>query len=275
MKILAAKILVALTIGVSGVGPAAAQEVAIAPAQFRDDVAALLRAERPDLCIRVVDEWTLHFGESEEACEHFLAIDNMYREYLSDPGRLEDLQSRLARSGIAIMSGRDMSNFANRLVVVLRPAGYAAFDDRFEVVSRSFAGDLIAVMMLDSELTLSAVNPENLVEHDMSADEGFALAEINLRERMGDVVIESVDGMEVVGAESGLATGLLWLSESCTPQSEGSRALVFDRNTYVMVGQDDEANTAFDRVAGAIISGGGSLSGTILSCNQGTWMGAE
>lgn len=267
-------IVVAAAIGAAA--PAHAQSI-VSAAEFRDEVIALLRAQRPDLCIRIQDEWTLHFGPDESTCANSLAIENMYREYLSAPSRKADFQARLARTGVAMLAGPpDTSNLRSRVVVVLRPLEYANLFEDSTVVHRPFAGDMIAVLMLDSPETLIAMSPEALSEHGLSEQVAFDLAATNLKDRMGDVQVATEMGIEIIEAETGLATGILWLPESCGPQSEGDQALIFDRNGYLRAaGADGDAVRNFRMVAEGMIADNASLSRSIITCRVGSWVAAD
>ncbi len=269
------RIALALALGTAA-APSHAQDV-VAPAQFRDEVIDLLRSERADLCVRIADDWTVYFGPDAAACEHVLATENMYREYARDPSRKADLQGRLARMGLAMMAGPpDTSNFRNRLVVVLRPEGYASILENSTAVHRPFAGDMIAVLMLDSPETLAAMGPEALSDHNLSEAEAFELAEANLKDRIGEVRTTTELGIEIVEAESGLATGLLWLPDSCRSESEGDQALVFDRNGYLRVGTDDRAAIqSFRMVAEGSIADNATLSRSVIVCRAGSWVAAD
>lgn len=255
--------------------PASAQDV-ISPAEFRDDVIGLLKAARADICVVVVDDWTLHFGTNEAECGNTLNIDNMYREYLGTPSQRAELQSKLAATGLGMLAERDLSDFESRLVVVLRPAEYAVLGDGEPAVHRPFAGDLIALLMLDSATTLSTLDAGTLSDHDLSEDQAFAQARRNLPDRMGDVVVEVIEGITVIGAESGLATGLMWLPDSCDAVSEGRRAHILDRNTYFQVdGRDAVAAGRFAEISAGLIANDAALSRTVLVCESGAWVTSD
>jgi hypothetical protein len=255
--------------------PARAQRV-LGPAEFRDQIGAALHTLGPDLCVRAVDNYTLHFGPSQSECDSFLYIDNGYNEYLSNPGTLAVIVQRYLPIASQLLSG-DIAREGgerNRIVVVLRNSDYARLcgvpADTF--VSRPFAGDLIAILMLDSPTHLMNRSPENLAELALSVDEAFTLAAGNLRTRLGPVELAQEQGVDVVGAQSALISGTLWLSESCGPQSEGKLALLAARDYYFSSNGNDTAHRNFFLgFSRRLIATGESLSSTVLICRAGHW----
>ena len=267
-----------------GALPAGLAQSLLSPSEFRDEVMAAMTSAGGFECIEAVNEWSVRFGKTPDACEAQLFIDNTYSLYKDSPADREFLIERLAGFAVSnIVRGEEIGTTdRERLVVLLRPENYlrgtgTLFEDAPKLVSRPFAGDLFALLMLDSPTALRAVRVEDLSDLGLSQDEAFGLATTNLRNLMGPVerVIDEETGIEIVGAPSALGSGVLWLPEACTAETEPYVVHLWDRDSYIAAKfSDSQALEAFSIMTANMIAAQDTLHNTILYCIDGEWVAA-
>lgn len=262
-------------------GPAAvAAQSELSQQAFRDRLAEELRLQRPDACVELVGETELRIGPSPADCDVRVFTDNAYRQVTVGGLDMEEFiptwATRVWDAGSGERPGIS-ANDAVRIVVQLRPVdmlqGLVPQSEQDKlIVSRPFAGDLMAILMLDSPTTLVTVSPEQLAEMGLTPERAFELALSNTRSRMGPISTDRVRGITVTWADSALATGLLVLPESCTPQQEGTSAYVFDRYSFMTVpASDTRAAGRLVGFANETANSGQWFSRTILVCQVGQW----
>lgn len=274
----------ALTGGLAAIllgGLPAQAETLISRTQLRDAVAQAMQDARPGMCTQAVGENEIRYGVSQEECGMRLFVDNLYFSYRNTPAeRAAQVADFVAFAVASLDTPHDMpvADLRERLVVVLRPLNYAdglvgADDLPAAFVMRPFAGDIGALLMVDYPDHLATAKPEDLEREGLDTDAAFALAADNLRTRMGPVDRETVDGLQIVSAGSALASGLLFLPESCGAGNEGELAYLFDREAYLLAQPgDSRALTALGQVRAGMLADGSALSGVILTCADGEWI---
>lgn len=269
------RLVLGLLIVLGAVGCASVGDV-VPKAQFRDEVADLIKDMQPGSCVAAVDDDTLRYGPSGAACDNRVLTGVLYEQYLAFPDRRAELQEQLARSAISIVSARGAGDFQDRLVVVLRAPDFSQYQEEWQLVHQRFAGDLAAVMMVDDPEDMRGVRLPELQAIGLSEAEAFELARRHLRERSAERVAEDDAGFELVTSMSGIATGFLWLPESCTAEAEGSEALVTTANTFLRVAAgDDEALGRFRALTSDLIGKEISMSSTVLICRSGEWAAGD
>lgn len=246
---------------------------------FRDAVAAAIKAQAPTACVKVLNDITLNIGASTTDCNGTLAVENQYADVMRGGDRADAI-ARLARTAVATLSPEELSALDRpRIVVVLRPKDYGRGmpgGKPLELVSRPFAGDLMAVLMFDSAESLRGMTPPDLEKVGLTADTAFALAAENLRRRVGRVDNENVDDFEVIAADSGLATGLLALPEACDAKTPDRFFFVFNKNGYASVPMRNRAVARrFLTMADNMSASGESMSQTAIACQAGRWVAAK
>lgn len=243
--------------------------------QFRDEVAAAIRAERPGGCLLIDGPSTMRLGPSAADCASTLDVGNTYTEVITGRARKDEMIARLARLAITSPATTPVTGDRARLVVVLRPQAYidsVPAAAQADIVRRPFAGDLFAVLMLDSADALQTASRASVASMGLDEAGAFALAAENLRARMGPLAREKLlRSIESVDAASALATGGLWLPEACKADTGVRLALVTMRNGYIALDNPDAgARAEFVEVARALIERG-ALSRTPIVCTGGVW----
>lgn len=258
----------------------AASQAELTQQAFRDRVAEELRSQRPGACVELVGETELRIGPSPADCSVRVFTDNAYQQVTAgglDPA--EFIPTWATRVWDASSGERPTisANDAVRIVVQLRPVdmlqGVVPQSEQDQaIVSRPFAGDLMAILMLDSPTTLASIPPAQLVEMGLTPERAFELALSNTRSRMGSVSTDRIRGITVTWADSALATGLLVLPESCTTRTEGTIAYLTDRYSFMTAaGTDARAAGLLRSFAKDTVESGQWFSRTILICLDGQW----
>lgn len=130
--------------------------------------------------------------------------------------------------------------------------------------------------MIDGQDRMAVVSEESLNRLGLTAEQAFERALINLPARLGELSVAHEMGLEIVSADSGLATGALLLPDACRSGGSENLVLVSARNTYFSVNSRDKvAVETFWTLANGLRSDGASLSQTVLSCRSGRWNVAD
>lgn len=175
--------------------PAWAQAL-LSPVQFRDAAIAMIEARAPDTRVEVTGDLSLHVVRSDN---HDMQV-NLDRggEYQNDPASLETILDRWARLAT---SPPDDVRRADRIVAVVRPRGMvtayeqyvaAASPDAMRLVTRPLAGDLLEVLVFDSEEAVQYASEQALAEIGLSIDQAWMLAPQNLPARLGEIEVGGV-----------------------------------------------------------------------------------
>ncbi len=112
----------------------------------------------------------------------------------------------------------------------------------------------------------------------MNLDEETAwkIASANVRNNIGQIEKGDVDGITTIFAQSGFATGLLWLPEACTDKLDGFLAMVIDRNSYIYTNVKNKKTSAtLANLAGNLVIAQESLSDNLLLCKNNNWLALE
>ena len=263
---------------------ASAQEL-LTLEQFTDEVISVLKATGAVECVNRLDEGGFHYGTTPDDCENFaMFTDNIYNVYRAEPERKDDLISRLVNASVETLLsdddfGRLPDDYQERLVVVLRPVDYGApvlDSPPIELVMRPVAGDMAAMLAVDSADALMPLVPDMVEESDKPEDELYAMAYENTRQRMGRVEREKDGELEYVYAATGLATGILALPKSCTAKTKPYYAVVLDRDTFVRA--SGGARAGVGALARFVLDHRGqntSFSETLMYCHNGEWSAAD
>ncbi|MAI89188.1 hypothetical protein [Ponticaulis sp.] len=258
--------------------PAAAQaDDTLTPIEFRNSVIETMQAlSDEELCFVRLSEESFRSGTSPDNCDFEAHLDAAYRTYVSSPETLDSVIADYAGQYVdLITAGIDYSNFENRLVVQLRSRSYVRnvnLGADSPLVARPFAGDLMAVLMLDSPQTLAAVSEEQLADQDVSADEAFELAVGNTRELMGEVREDEYRRIQFASSSNGLISGQIWLPETCNASSEDAVYFLYDRNGLMSVSMEDALGVSnLLAVANGLVIQGEALTSSVVSCQSGQW----
>lgn len=249
----------------------------LSPIEFRNAVIEAMQAEsETELCVARLSDDSFRAGLTQESCDYFAYLDNLYDDYLADPTSGEDIISENASNYVRLITaGIDDENFAERLVVQLRPSNYVTTNARSTngtLVARPFAGDMVAVLMLDSPETLAAVSEERLAANEVSVDEAYQLAIENTRARMGDVFTEEYKKINFLSSSNGLISGQLWLPETCSSESRDAAYMVYDRNGLMKVNLSDPLGLSnLLAVANGLVIQGEALTTSVVRCKNGEW----
>lgn len=208
--------------------------------EFRDVVVSALIDAYPDWYIAGVAPDTIEYHQDPESFDGENAgihhVNYGYFQYLQDPSSLDEYVAQVVRiAQIAALESPGFDDFHDRLVILLRPDDYlipSAGDDT-TILSTSHRGDLIAAFFLDSEDTLTGFPASQLEETGLTIEEATDLAKLNLSNRMGEIIVEQFEGLEVVTTESGLAAGLPLLEKYCTIDAPNNAWWLADRNTLL------------------------------------------
>ena len=249
----------------------------LSPAEFRNAVIEAMQAESDtELCVARLSDDSFRAGLTQKSCDYFAYLDTIYDEYTAEPARADELISENASTYVRLITaGIDDTNFKERLVVQLRPSSYMTDNARSSdgtLVARPFAGDMVAVLMLDSAETLAAVSAERLEENAVSEDEAFELAIANTRARMGDVYTEEYRKINFLTSANGLISGQIWLPEVCSADSRDAVYMVYDRNGVMKVNLDDPLGVSnLLAVANGLVIQGEAMSSSVVRCKSGQW----
>ncbi|MCB9960629.1 MAG: hypothetical protein R3C00_03305 [Hyphomonas sp.] len=257
----------------------------VSQSDFTDDVIVALQDGGDVGCVKRLDAGGIQFGPDEDDCEAYaLYTDNTYAKYIQEPERKDELIARLAAAGRALVKqGEDAfglpDDYREALVVILRQKDYGTVETGGKaplLVTRPFAGDLNMLLALDSATTLKPVTTELISASGLAVDELYDLAFANTRKRMGELEIAQDEGVEIVYAGTGLATGHLALPESCDMDTAPYYALVLDRDTYARA--PDKPAGGARRLAEAardIRATPNGFSSSLIHCSGGEWLAVD
>lgn len=249
----------------------------MSPDAFRDALMSELQSrDTGTQCLSRLENSGLKFGASQQACDYHAYTENAYVSYLASPSRLETILDVEADRLVSIMEqGADDSDFTSRLVVQLRPGEFvknANSDETSPLAARKFAGDMHAVLMLDSPETLSVVYENTLERHGLTEDQAFNLAAANTRRRMGAVVSDDYGAVTRMYSENGLISGQVWLPETCSDTAQNAVYFLYDYNGVLKVSEDNPLGISkLLGYARNMTGEGSSLSETVVSCRDGQW----
>lgn len=252
----------------------------ISAKEFRDVVVAIITKKHPTACIKLPDDRTIYFGENKKSCDDMmLSIDHSYGLYLDSHDDLPHLTSNLA--GLAsdsfnIKSDTVLKYKKEQLAVVLRHQDYIEFLSKNNKKNRNiwkpFVGDLIALMIFDDVKTIKTVSITDLSDLQLDEETAWKIANANVRQNIGQIETGDFEGITTIYAQSGFATGLLWLPEACTDKTEDFLAMVMDRDSYIYTNTENEkASATLTNLAGYLVIEGGSLSDNLLLCKNSDW----
>lgn len=249
----------------------------LSPDGFRDALIENIESRgESELCLARLENAGLKLGLSAGHCDYHAYTETAYVDYLGAPSQLGTILNAEADRLFSIMNAEsDMSGFADRLVVQLRPKDFVhEANDGAErtLAARRFAGDMYAVLMLDSPETLSVVYEDTLSTQGLSEDHAFALAAENTRLRMGDVISDDYGAVTRMYSQNGLISGQVWLPETCASNSADAVYFLYDYNGVLKVDESDMMGISkLLSYARHMIGEGSSLSETVVSCTSGEW----
>ena len=243
--------------------------------EFRDSVINRITSQsETDICVARLSDGGFRSGPSTDNCEYYSYLDTAYTEYELAPQQLDEIVTRHAERVVSVMFAEpDETNFAERLVVQLRPVSYLnkAGKDEAPVVRR-FAGDMIAVLMLDSAKSIATVTEKQLAEHGLTEETAFAVSAENLRNRMGEVFVDEYRHIDMLSSANGLISGQVWLPETCSAESQDAVYFVYDHNGLMKVSMQDMVGVSnLLAVANGMVAQGSSLANSVVSCHSGQW----
>lgn len=193
----------------------------------------------------------------------------------------ERVQSSVVND-LAIVKGvtpdiAQIENFSDRVVVQIRTEEFIKAVEAREgrkLVYEPFLGDMVAVLMLDSEETISAVYYDELSAHDVDETVVFELAHKNTRDRMGEVISNPLTlNVEQVMSGNGLISGQMTLPETCAVGTQDQVYFLYDYNGVLKVDAEDMLGVArLAAYARNLILTEKSLSNTVMMCQDGEWL---
>lgn len=271
--------------------PSAAQSPAVSPSarllspgEFRDRVIAALKQADATIGVEVIDDLALNIKRGEATSGARLTTG--YDEYSQNPATLDSIVAKWVSVFLTSVSNTPVvepADVGEALVVVLRPKAYLAIQasngQSLSQVWRPFGGDLVQLMMLNSNTMLMVATPDLLKQAGVSEQEAWKLAERNLHGLVGPLDMGDLpdNGPFIVSAQSGLATGTLAAPGMCdatgSRYNEGRIMLVVDRNSYIeaLPGADSSVER-FWAFAKPHLGAGDFLSDTPLTCRGGKWV---
>ncbi len=267
------KALAPLCLALSFVGLSASAETLMGPDAFRD---VLLKQFTHDAgaqaCVSKIENSGLKAGLTKEKCDYQVYTETAYIRYLSSPTDLQTIIGEESARLISIMEeGRDTSGMRDRLVVQLRPKSFVSASEK-PLVAHRFAGDMYAVLMLDSPQTLTAVSAEELQKLSVGEDEAFLIAAANTRTRMGKVQADEYGPVTRLYSENGLISGQVWLPETCGSAATPTAYFLYDYNGVLQTdGENLMGLSKLISYARNMVGKGTSLSGTVVRCSAGQW----
>lgn len=252
-----------------------AEPKTLTPAQFTAAVVAAAYEKDPDLDIKVVGD--LQIAGVMQGTEAAANLAYSYSQYLGDTSLLDTI---LANWAITLthsqVTGGDISE---RLVFVSRHVDYLNVPGGDTTIARPIGGDQIAVLMLDSPSSLTMVAQATIDEAGISNEDAWGLAAENLLVRLGATTWDQIgrDMPYAMGAQSGLATGLLAHPDQCgtgkNEMGDGRIVLVADRdNLLSTIAGDAESERMFWAFAAPLLGTGALLSDTPLKCVNRQWV---
>lgn len=242
--------------------------------QFKQKV--ITELSKRDLGVRVVNgtdgSFKIHTTKSNDE-EIIVDVNNIYSQYLGNPEKLEDYVFKfvdLGMESIANARGIESEISLEQLSVVLRHKDYAKdLDDQHNVYS-PFYGDLIALLVFYYPNFVANTRVVDLKKLEIDEKEAWSIAAENLQSRYNDLeVLTENQGTKWITADSGLATGHLWLltQSQC---NQNFNAIVVNKGAYVFADMND--NEATDILAGYaanLIKKRDTLSDNLISCLDG------
>lgn len=248
-------------------------ETFMSPNAFRDALLGqFTQMVGNEACAFKLDNAGLKAGLTKEACDYQVYTESAYVRYLSSPKDLQSiLETEISRLISIMESGQDDAGMRDRLVVQLRPKSFVS-DSKKPLVAHRFAGDMYAVLMLDSPQTLSAVSQADLKDLSLSADDAFQIATKNTRQRMGKVLSDDYGPITRSYSENGLISGQVWLPETCGASASPTAYFVYDYNGVLKTdGENMIGLSKLISYARNMVGNGTSLSGTVVRCSAGQW----
>ncbi len=253
----------------------------LAAKQFRDIVAAKIESIHPKACIEVEDDWTLSIGANKTTCgDLILSIDNSYEMYRQQQDDLDRFVNNLVSTATDALNSLSSSHHKHKkeqLSIVLRNKSYLDYLNQEEKspnrsVWKPFFGDLIALMVINESKSVGSASFKDISDMQLDEKSAWKTASNNLRNNVGKLDKEYLEGLTLVYAQSGFATGLLWLPEACIKENEPFFAMVISRHSYVYANANATiAQTTLLNFAGNLVAAKESLSENILLCEQGNW----
>jgi hypothetical protein len=263
----------------SAEAPAAPAAPPLSFEAFRDRLLGALRAAHPGRPVALKDERTATVGAGDDMST--LALDNAYQQYLDS----EDADLTIGR-WVRVFAATDPDTVApverNRLVVFARPVS-AADLDQLGVVHAPLGGDLAALLAWDSAEALRYATRDEIARLGLDEAAAFALARANVAKRIGEIGRAPRDGPipALVGAESGLASGLLADGSMCGPdrpsgRPSGVRVYLFRRDMFALADPADPgAVGALRAFASWSRTQPDAYSATPLACEGGRWRASD
>jgi hypothetical protein len=254
----------------------ASAETEMSPKAFREFVIAHGQHVLPDAQFRRIDDETVEVVRPGGASTR-LSLKVAYVEYLRAPEGPEVIADAL----IAALREGEVAADVTRLVAILRPAGHnvEVGSKGRGLITRPFVGDLLQVLAIDSEESISYATAEVLGTLGLTEDQAWAQARENLPERIGRLDIGAMEDAEefvAVNSESGLAPSSLLLPSACAQGASGRPLLVLARHFFIMPANAEPQTTqAFWNLARYEATNPDRFSGKVIVCSDGRWTVAE
>ena len=205
--------------------------------EYRDAVLLAIVKAHPDWKISPLGEDTIEYYKtlepSEDSQPALYFANYGHRQYLLDPSGLKDHIEQIIAT--LELERPALDEYKDRLVMLLRPDIYLEpfGADQPPVLSLPYGGDLVAIFFLDSPDTLSAVSKSEIEPLNLSLEAAEQIAKSNLANRIGTIDVETIEGLELLTTETGLAAGIPLINETCTEGIPNNAWWLVDRNTLL------------------------------------------
>ncbi|MEO0872057.1 MAG: hypothetical protein AAFY19_08895 [Pseudomonadota bacterium] len=205
-------------------------------------------------------------------------IERAYEEYLFDPSNLESVLAKWLVIGDDLLAEFD-SNLADSLVAMPRPRAYLEYL-KTEVpegelpLYRDFVGDLVVILMVNSEDYLRGANLEDLETTGLAPDQAWQRAYGNAPKIMGQVSREFDREYSVMltQADSALIAAKIADPDFCSSDDPlaSEHILLLDRDLIASSrGGSEKAVLVFWIVFGQPLAEGALFSNTPFVCENG------
>ena len=236
--------------------------------EFRDQFIAGARKVDPAAELEVIDDKSLSVRRGDQQGTIF--VENAYARYLREPARLDFHMGQLLT--LFANAAQESSLGVNQLVVVARHVDYGKGTGA-DILMRPLAGDVGLLLAFDTPTALGAVMKSTLAELELTEDEAFARACENLKERIGELVVQRFEHANVfhIRADSGLATGALALPDLWRNGVAACVVFAITREAFLWCDMTDAKAVTALRQFAKVVKVPDPLSNTFLALENGAW----
>ncbi len=202
-----------------------------------------------------------------------VSLDGMYSRYLEQKSSISRIIFQnvdMAMEAVGVAKGSKLDISPSQLAVILRHKDYTQYLEYGGALWKPFFGDLIAMIVFYYPGFLTNATLEDTAGLGLTADEAWLQAARNLETKFNDItVVTENQGARVISAESGLATGHLWLL--CKePNKCNFDSMVINKESYMFAENHDSASTkTLAGIAAKFVRERNTLSDNLISAIDG------